>query len=112
MSRRSTVAVAIAVGLLAAPAVAKPPPALIWVDYHFTDSKGRDHVATERVQIVRADYAAKACGEDLHKHGAAEASYELTKHPQFAGMTFAGANCEMDKAGQIKVVVATPTGGN
>ena len=98
--------------LAVAPAVAKPPPAGIWEQYHFKDAKGRMHVLSQPVQIVRADYADTACNVDLQKHGAAEAAFEAKRHPEFANMTFVSADCATDKSGKIKIAVgAWPAGG-
>ena len=102
----------LAAAFAAAPAYAKPPPAGIWVQYHFKDAKGRSHVATEQVQIVRADYAGTACGAELQKDAASEARFEVTKHPELANMTFVSADCATDKSGKIKIAVgAWPMGG-
>ena len=97
---------------LAVPAVAKPPPAGVWEQFHFKDAKGRVHTVTEPVQIVRADYADKACGEDLKRGGAAMARFEVSKHPELAAMSFVGADCATDRTGKIKIAVgAWPAGG-
>ena len=99
-------------GVAIAPAVAKPPPAGVWEQFHFRDAKGHMHTVTDQVQIPRAAYADQACNADLQKHAADEVSFEQVRHPEIAGMTFASANCEMDKSGKIRIAVgAWPAGG-
>jgi hypothetical protein len=97
---------------LAAPAVAKSPPAGIWEQFHFKDAKGHLHMVTEQVQIVRAISAETESGPLLQQHAASTAQFEVRRHPELAGMTFVGVNCATDKSGKIKVAVgAWPAGG-
>lgn len=94
---------------LAASAVAKPPPAGIWVDLHFAGANGKTRTVVEPLQIVRADAAQAECGNprDL----AVLAKVAIEDEPAVADMALAGANCETDKSGAIKIVTgAWPAG--
>ncbi len=98
--------------LIAAPAVARPPPAGVWIVLHFTGAHGRTKTVTQQLQIVRADYAPQACGPDLQKGAAFMARIAEQKHPELASLTFTGASCATDRSGKIRVAVgAWPTGG-
>ena len=98
--------------LAVAPAVAKPPPAGIWEQYHFRDAKGRIHTVVEPVQIVRADAAAAECAAIASKVSDGFIKFEISRHPELASMTFVSADCATDKSGKIKIAVgAWPAGG-
>jgi hypothetical protein len=113
MIRHTLVAgIALASVTMIAPAVAKPPPAGVWEQLHFKLPNGKTKTVTQQLQIVRADYAATACGVDLQKNGAGMAAYVQKSHPELSNATFVGADCATDKSGQIKIAVgAWPAGG-
>jgi len=103
-----SVGLLLAAALVAAPAVAKPPPAGVWIDMHFSGN-GKTKTLVEQLQIARAELAASACADT--RGIAASAAYYLKNDPAIAGMTFVGGNCEMGKDGQPKLAVGSWPGG-
>jgi hypothetical protein len=96
--------------VLGTPAVAKPPPAVVWEQFHFKDAKGQMHTVTDQVQIPRADYAERECGSIATRVGVGLLHLETSKHPEVANMTFVSADCATDKSGNLKIAVAGSPG--
>jgi len=96
------VLLAAAASLAAAPAIADAAPAGVWVELHFSRMSGETKTIVEPVSLRSAGQANGYCNTELPaEHDIAHGAF--LAHPELAGMTFVGANCQKDKSGQIKI---------
>lgn len=94
-----------AIALGVAPAHAQQVGVLI--DFHFVDQNGQTHTVAEKFVTNRPGEIERACGADVKEEPIGWIRAEVAKHPELAGMKYTGANCDLDKFGDVKPVQDT-----
>ena len=91
-----------AIALGVAPVAAQQ--AGVVINFHFADQQGQTHTVAETFATNRPGEIERACVADVKEEPVGWIRAEVAKHPELAGMKYVGANCDLDKFGDIKPV--------